>query len=254
MTVSFETQIAEAEREPFSGWNFSYITNRYRQEHVSWDYRAIVLERMKKAESMLDMGTGGGEFLGSLQPLPKVTYATEAYAPNVPIARKRLEPLDVKVMGIISDGNLPFANETFDLIINRHEEYSGKEVYRILKHRGAFLTQQVGDRNNLELNELLEKKLHGTINLSYPNWNLAIATQELPSVGFEILDEKEEFPKGVFLDIGAVVFYLKAIPWNIQDFDVGRYRKQLAELHELIQANGKLDVTSHRFYVEASKR
>jgi protein-L-isoaspartate O-methyltransferase len=86
---------------------------------------------MKKAESMLDMGTGGGERLASLQPLPKVTYATEAYAPNVPIARKRLEPLGVKVVQIMSDDNLPFANKTFDLIINHHEAYSVKEVYRI---------------------------------------------------------------------------------------------------------------------------
>jgi SAM-dependent methyltransferase len=111
---------------------------------------------------MLDMGTGGGELLASLQTFPKITYATEAYAPNVPIARKRLEQLGVKVVQIMSDDNLPFANETVDLIINHHEGYSVKELYRILKHRGVFLTQQVGDRDNLELNELLERKLHGT--------------------------------------------------------------------------------------------
>jgi SAM-dependent methyltransferase len=254
LASDFDALITDAEREPFSGWDFSYITatNRYRLEPVSWDYRAIVLERMKKAESMLDMGTGGGERLASLQTFPKVTYATEAYAPNVPIARKRLEPLGVKVVQIMSDDNLPFANETFDLIINHHEAYSVKEVYRILKHSGVFLTQQVGDRDNLELNELLEGKLHGTTKEEH--WNLEIATQELQSAGFEILDKKEEFPKTVFLDVGAVVFYLKAIPWKIQDFNVERYRKQLAELHQQVLAEGKLEVTSHRFYVEASKR
>jgi SAM-dependent methyltransferase len=254
LTANYETLVAEADREPFSGWNFSYLANRYREEPLSWDYGAFVLERMKKAASMLDMGTGGGELLASLQSMPKVTYATEAYAPNVPIARKRLEPLGVKVVQITSDDSLPFTNETFDLVINRHEAYSVKEVYRILKRNGIFATQQVGDRNNMELNELLERKLHGMINPQYPNWNLAAATQELRSAGFEILDEKEEFPKAVFLDIGAVVFYLKAIPWQIQDFDVARYREQLVELHQLIQAKGKLNVTNHRFYVEACKR
>ncbi len=78
--------------------------------------------------------------------------------------------------------------------------------------------------------------------------------RELQSAGFEILDKKDEFPKSVFLDVGAVVFYLKAIPWKIQDFNVERYRKQIAELHQQVQAEGKLEVTSHRFYVEASKR
>jgi len=33
------------------------------------------------------MGTGGGEFLASLAPLPMHTSATEAYPPNVEIAR-----------------------------------------------------------------------------------------------------------------------------------------------------------------------
>jgi SAM-dependent methyltransferase len=254
LASDFDALITDAEREPFSGWDFSYITarNRYRLESVSWDYDAIVLERMKKAESMLDMGTGGGERLASLQPFPKVTFATEAYAPNVPIARKRLEPLGVKVVQLMSDDNLPFANETFDLIINHHEAYSVNELYRILKHRGVFITQPVGERDNLELNELLERKLHGTTKEEH--WNLEIATKELHSAGFEIRDSKEEFPKTVFLDVGAVVFYLKAIPWKIQDFNVERYRKQLAEIHQQIQADGKLEMPSHRFYAEASKR
>jgi SAM-dependent methyltransferase len=59
----------------------------------------------------------------------------------------------------MSDENLPFANETFDLMINHHEAHSVKELYRVLNHRSVFLTQQVGDRDNLELNELLERKI-----------------------------------------------------------------------------------------------
>jgi SAM-dependent methyltransferase len=250
----FEALITEAERELFSGWDFSYIeaTNRYRLEPVSWDYNAIVRERMKKAESMLDMGTGGGERLAELRPFPKMAYATEGYVPNVPIARKRLESLGVRVIQVTSEEDLPFPNESFDLIINHHSGYSVRALHRVLKPGGTFLTQQVGDRNNRELNELLERKLHGTVKEEH--WDLEIATHQLQSAGFEILDAKEEFPKTMFRDVGAVVFYLRAIPWVIPDFNVQRYRKELAELHQQMQAEGKLEVTSHRFYLEASKR
>ncbi|MCF6465537.1 hypothetical protein [Clostridium sp. Cult2] len=31
--------------------------------------------------------------------------------------------------------------ETFELIINKHESYSSKEVKRILKNKGIFITQ-----------------------------------------------------------------------------------------------------------------
>lgn len=41
--------------------------------------------------------TGEGKFLSSLSPLPKHTYATEAYIPNIQVVRNRLEPLGVKV-------------------------------------------------------------------------------------------------------------------------------------------------------------
>ena len=65
----------------------------------------MVIPFMRDAATMLDMGTGGGEFLFSLHPLPKTVYATEGYKPNVPIARQRLEPLGVKVVYFEEDSS-----------------------------------------------------------------------------------------------------------------------------------------------------
>ena len=67
-------------------------------EEPFWGYRGMVQKRMKGIDSMLDMGTGGGEFLASLKDLPAKTYATESYVPNILIATARLEPLGVKVV------------------------------------------------------------------------------------------------------------------------------------------------------------
>ena len=55
-------------------------------------------EVLTAASSLLDIGTGGGEFLSSLQALPQIVYATEVYKPNMPIARKRLSSLGVEVI------------------------------------------------------------------------------------------------------------------------------------------------------------
>ena len=86
-------------RKHFEGWDFSYLesTNRMQEFPLSWNYRHEVKKRMNRCSSLLDMGTGGGEFLSSLAPLPKIVCATEGYEPNIPIARKELEPLGVKV-------------------------------------------------------------------------------------------------------------------------------------------------------------
>jgi SAM-dependent methyltransferase len=203
---------------------------------------------------MLDMGTGGGEFLATLTPLPKNTYATESYVPNVPIAKKKLEPLGVKVVKTDSDENLPFDDEKFELVMNRHEAFSATEVYRVLRPSGCFITQQVGRKNNIELNKLLQKKLHGKIEYGYQNWDLDSARQTLVASGFRVSESKEEFPETEFYDVAAVIYYLKAIPWQIPDFSVQRYHIQLKEIHDSIEKDGKLKTTAHRFYVVAHKK
>jgi len=106
---------------------------------------------IRNVDSLLDMGAGGGEFLASLMPLPIHTCATEGYEPNVSVARTLLQPLGVKVFRYEDDDNLPFDDEEFELIINRHESYSPKEVFRLLKPGGYFITQQVGVKNDSKL-------------------------------------------------------------------------------------------------------
>jgi len=93
----FETLIQEAEQAHFSGWDFSWLRERWIESEPDWDYGALVLERIPAAQALLDMGTGGGEFLASLPSRPAQTCATEAYPPNLPVARARLEPLGIPV-------------------------------------------------------------------------------------------------------------------------------------------------------------
>ena len=85
----FSTYIQE-KNQTFSGWDFSYLseTGRVQNGILSWSYGSIVLPLIKEAQAMLDMGTGGGEFLSMLTPYPPTICATEAYPPNVPIAKK----------------------------------------------------------------------------------------------------------------------------------------------------------------------
>ena len=83
--------------------------------------------------------------MSSLKPFPKKVIATEAYEPNVKVAQERLIPLGIDVVPI-EEGNqenskLLFNDNFFDLIINRHDFYDSKEIFRILKPNGHFVTQ-----------------------------------------------------------------------------------------------------------------
>jgi SAM-dependent methyltransferase len=248
--AQFEELLEEALNEGFSGWDFSFMHGRWRESPPSWDYRALVIARCERAASLLDMGTGGGEFLASLPYLPADTSATEGYPANLPIARRRLGPLGVHVAPPLPDGDLPFADGRFDLVINRHEAYRASEVQRILRRGGRFLTQQVGGRDNVRLNHLLG----ATDERPYWDWTLARAVRELEEAGLRIVEAREEYPETVFLDVGAVVYYLNAVPWQIEGFSAEEYREGLWALHETIRKDGGLVVTSHRFLIEAENR
>ena len=256
----FNTLIAEY-HHPFNGWDFSYLNGRrvdiHQQHH--WDYGQIVTAAMKDAQSMLDMRTGGGERLAqylTIQPVPEV-YATEGYRPNVSEARARLAPLGVTVYEV-QDDQLPLLDNSLDLIINRHGSYKAHEVQRVLKPNKYFITQQVGDQTNHRLHELLgyssaqkQQVLPGTDDR--PVWNLASATRELEADGWQIREQLEEFYPVRYYDVGAIVYYLKAVPWVVPDFTVEHYFDQLIEIRDLIEHEGFLDVLFHQFLLIAQR-
>lgn len=247
--LSFEEVLRSTDMS-FSGWDFSYLgkSGRMQEFPLRWNYFNLVLQALRQSEAMLDMGTGGGEFLSSLGNLPAHTCATEGYAPNVEVARQRLEPLGVKVAYITEDGNLPFEGGEFDLVINRHESYNTQEVHRILKPGGCFITQQVGGRNDQEFNDFLQAP-----NDEFAHWNLDYAVSELKPY-FEVIKREEEITRTRYFDLGAIVYYLSVIPWQIPDFSVIKYENQLRELHRILEQQGFWDTSCHRFIIAACRK
>jgi SAM-dependent methyltransferase len=253
----FNYLIAEYQH-PFNGWDFSYLSGRsvdiHQQQH--WDYAQIVTSAMKESQSLLDMHTGGDERLAqylAIQPVPEV-YATEGYAPNINVARNRLIPLNVTVYEIQND-QLPLPDASLDLVINRHGSYKPNEIQRVLKPGKSFITQQVGDQTNLKLHELLrytspQKQL---VDSDRSVWNLAYAVRELKVDGWQIREQQEEFYSVRYYDVGAIVYYLKAVPWVIPDFTVESYLDRLVEIRDLIEKVGYLDVPFHHFLIVAQR-
>jgi ubiquinone/menaquinone biosynthesis C-methylase UbiE len=255
----FYTYLVSEYNHPFSGWDMSYLKDRRVELQTAhhWDYTTAVLAAVRNAATLLDMGTGGGERLASLitaQSRPPRTYATEGYTPNVEVARRRLEPLGVTVIAIDDDHRLPFENEQFDLIINRHASYAPREVRRIIKPGHRFITQQVGDQTNRRLHELFAYAPKDTFYPGVeqrPKWNLDVAVRELKEAGWEIIEQREEFFPSRYYDVGAIVYYLKAIPWEIPDFSVEKYFDKLIAANQLIERDGFIEVLFHQCFIVA---
>jgi len=135
-------------RAQITGWDFSVIDQYYTQEDPPWDYRQEILSRLRSDMQILDMDTGGGEFLLTLGHPYDKTSVTEAYAPNVALCRRTLSPLGIRVEEADGEGSLPFADGEMDMILNRNGSWNAQEAFRVLKPGGFFITQQLGDEND----------------------------------------------------------------------------------------------------------
>ncbi|MBI4926624.1 MAG: class I SAM-dependent methyltransferase [Anaerolineae bacterium] len=245
----FLDEVHEAWTAPFSGWDFSWLEGKYEEAVIPWDYMAMAREKMKGVQSVLDMDTGGGERFSTLAPFPPYTCATETYEPNIPIARARLEPLGVQVFAPVDDAHQPFADDSFDLVLNRHGSYDVNELRRILKPGGRLLTQQVGGQNEMGLNELLQDEVF----FEYAYWTLDYAVNQLKQAGFKIVQARDSLAEARFYTIGAVVYYLRIVAWQVEGFDPSHFMQRLYLMQQIIERDGWLQTNEHRFLIEAQK-
>ncbi len=232
---------------PFSGWDFSHLKGRLLDESPPWDYIKIARQLMKKSEAALDMGTGGGEVLASLAPYPKNTVATESWEPNIPIAKEKLEPMGVKLVGVSEEDKTPFNDGEFDTVLNRHSNFEPAEISRILKPGGTFLTQQVGGNNLWDLAEEFDATLTWK-ELTFNYWQ-----QEIKKTDLVIQQAKEWYGKMEFTDVGAIIYFIKAIPWQVPGFDIDRDVHYLEKLHHKLENGERLVYTQVRFLFQAEK-
>jgi hypothetical protein len=68
-----------------------------------------------------------------------------------------------------------------------------------------------------------------------------------------VVDLREARLRMTFLDIAAVVHFLRKVFWIVPGFTVARYRERLAVLHELITTEGPFVAHSTRFLIEARR-
>lgn len=242
---------AESQCAHIHGWDFSHIRGRYQEEDdLPWDYGQLVRYYLRPDSRILDIDTGGGEFLLSLHHPYGLTSATEGYLPNVALCRRILSPLGIDFHDAESGGALPFPDGRFDLVLNRHGDYSADEVFRILKPGGVFLTQQVGAENDRELVSLL---LDPVPPLPFPEQYMDVSQGKLEDAGFAILEAREAFCPIRFWDVGALVWFAGIIEWEFPGFSVDGCRERLFRAQEILEEKGEIRGTIHRYLLAARR-
>lgn len=233
--------LAEAADRPLLGWDSSWLGGRLRTEPPAWDFAALIADRAARSPDLVDLDTGGGEWLSALDKRAPVTVATESYPPNVPVAAARLRPLGIPVLRYEAapdnvgqvpggrTGRLPFRDGSVHLICDRHASFHAGELARVLTRGGLFCTQQVGAGFGDAIRRLLDLPVPGG---ARPAWSMRFAAAQLRAGGLTVLRGEAGHALLRFADVGALAWYLRMAPWLIGEFSIAGCRPRLVELHE----------------------
>ena len=232
------------------GWDFSHIDGRYREgDDIPWNYKDIIMKYLTSDMHILDYDTGGGEFLLSLNHPYDKTSATEGFTPNVELCKSVLLPLGIDFKECSDCSKLPFDDESFDIVLNRHGDLCASEVCRVLKKGGLFITQQVGEDNERDLVEMVLPNLEKP----FPGMSLGVQKEVFEKSGFSIIESNEYFGNIEFYDVGAFVWFARIIEWEFVGFSVDLCFDKLVDMHHKIVENGCVCGTTHRYYMVARK-
>ena len=241
--------------QPFEGWDFSTLADRMVESgQLGWDYASLVLQHLAHSTSLLDHGTGGGEILAGILGAGGFrgkVHATEAYPPNVVAARKRLAPLGVTVHDT-SGSRAQFEDGAFDLVIDRHGgDNTPHQIMDWLAPGGHFVTQQVGRGTNQEL-----RTWFGTGATEWPGIpeNAAQLARAFADAGFKVQHSQTGATNIRFMDAGALVRYIKAVPWEVPGFSITKHAQKLLELHRQSLAQGYAIDTTFEAYVMIAQK
>lgn len=189
--------------------------------------KLIEIAELTGGESILDIATGGGHTANAMAPLCKKVVALDLTSEILVVARKFIkENGNNNVEFVLGDAeNLPFLDETFDVITCRIAAHHFpnvltfiKETHRTLKKGGTFLLIDNVSPENAEFDQFYNKLEHVRDHSHHRAYKKTEWIQMLEEHGF-VIEELYRFPKTFIFD-----------DW-CKNMDVSdEHKEQLAEL------------------------
>ncbi|GIO25193.1 class I SAM-dependent methyltransferase [Oceanobacillus sp. J11TS1] len=233
-----------------NGWDFSKVKSF--SEGISWDFYEEVIKKCESKDILLDIGTGGGESVLKISPSLLLLIGIDLSNGMIKTAQSNLKESNVSNVKFfqMSSEDLQFPNGFFDTISNRHAPFSSKEVFKVLKSKGYFLTQQVSEADKLNIKEAFGRgqafnQSDGKLKEHY--------IRELTNAGFSEVKSYEYNATDYFQRPEDLIFLLKHTP-IVPNF--GHDKKDFKLLNEFIVKNKTekgIMTNSKRFLIVAKK-
>ncbi|MGH3283421.1 MAG: class I SAM-dependent methyltransferase [Streptosporangiaceae bacterium] len=212
-----------AQVPPRRGWDFSCM-NVLRQP-APWDYHDLVARYLRPNDSVLDIGTGGGEVFTQLATSfgRGLGIDTDAQMIQLAVANS----ISGHVRFRVSSERLEAVSETFDVILDRHAPFDLDAIAAHLKPAGYFVTQQVGERNMACVKAALGQEI------TQP----PVQRQAFRASGLRLLAFMEYDVEYVVRDIGSLLFWLRGLDGVHADLEGSAALASAAALNRVLAGN-----------------
>jgi SAM-dependent methyltransferase len=236
---------------PLNGWDFSRV--RAGRDPVPWDYVEVVRQYLKPSDRVLDIGTGGGEIFFSLAPYFSAGVAIDENPAMIETARRNLSALSLdRISLIVMDASdLRFEDDEFDVVLLRHLQVYVREIVRVLRPGGTFITQMVGQRSSLNILDAF-----GWTPGSFgPDWwqpvsDLAV---EFKVHGCRILTQAEYNVPYWFADLESFMFWLLSVPWP-EEIELHKHWRNINQILATSQTERGIETNEHRGLLVVQKQ
>lgn len=135
------------------GWDFSQL--KVKTVGVGVDFYQEVSKQCQPNSVVLDIGVGSGERILPIADQVSQLVGIDSSHSMIRKAKETVASSDkqnVCFLNMDAD-QLEFPNECFDIVSCRQCGFSAAEVYRVLKERGLFFTQQVSEADKSNIKE-----------------------------------------------------------------------------------------------------
>jgi SAM-dependent methyltransferase len=230
------------------GWSVK-LSNKERE--TSWGdlYLNVVKPRLNGNEVVLDIGTAEGNRFSRIARYICYGVGIDKNRAFIRLAKKNHRK-EKNLEFIVADSmRLPFGSGQFDIVTSRHAPVKMREVYRVLRPGGIFVTQQVLDGDKINLKMIFGR---GQGYNDHKNALLLRYRREMAACGFTKIRYKISNVPYYFKSKKKLIDFLYKTP-TIPHFSLNRDRELVDEFVARYKSAKGIKSNSRRFLLEGVK-